>query len=281
VVKLLAEQPEQVYRTTDIADLTSVSMGILTLALNTLGEAGIIDYESPHRDKNGQPVTGWAQYRLMNKTLLTKDVEELYREFRQNRPWSYLKAYLGSVLDYIRRHPEAVYSADTLPHFVAVDRDYVSNILSFLKSKGFLESDFQGGVVRSKAMANQNTCLLWDHLLKPIEAVAHRLDPRDCKGFYDVLHSYESHPETRTDHVQQMLAQYQAERVHRGLEKAQDIDVVLLALPKKTMKLSAIVEKVNGAREFSLLSATVAYHLEGLVTSGRFEKPKRGHYRRL
>jgi len=36
VVKLLAEQPEQMYRTTDIADLTGVTMGILTVALNSL-----------------------------------------------------------------------------------------------------------------------------------------------------------------------------------------------------------------------------------------------------
>jgi hypothetical protein len=36
VVKLLAEQPQQVYRTRGIADLTGVSMGILTLALCTL-----------------------------------------------------------------------------------------------------------------------------------------------------------------------------------------------------------------------------------------------------
>jgi DNA-binding transcriptional ArsR family regulator len=281
VVKLLAEQPEQGYRATDIADLTSISMDILTLALNTLGEAGIIDYESPHRDRDGRPVTGWARYRLLNKGLLTKDVEELYSEFRQDRPQSYLKTHLRSVRDYICGHPEAVYSAEILPRFIPVGNDYVSNILSFLKNRGFLESDFQGGVVCTKATANENTSLLWDHLLKPIEAVAHRLDPTDCKGFYDVLDSYVSHPEARMDHVQRMLAQYQAERVNRGIEKAQDIDVVLLALPKKMMKLSAIVEKVNRAREFSLCSRTVCYHLDGLVRSGRFEKKKKGHYRRL
>ena len=130
-------------------------------------------------------------------------------------------------------------------------------------------------------MANQNTSRLWDHLLKPIEAVAHRLDPTDCKSFYDVLDSYESQPETRRDHVQRMLAQYQAERVHKGIEKARDTDVVLLALPKKTMKLSTIVEKVNGTRDSSLSSATVRYHLDGLIRAGRFEKSRRGHYRRL
>jgi len=281
VVKLLAEQPQQVYRTTDIADLTGVSMGILTLALNTIGQAGIIEYESPSRDIDGQVATGWAQYRLVNKDLLTKDVEQLYDEYRQERPFSYLKAYLRSVLDYIRHHPEAVYSADTLPQIVAVDRDYVSNILAFLKNRGFLESDFQGGVILSKTRANENTCLLWEHLLKPIEAVAHRLDPADCKGFYDVLDSYVSHPETRTDDVQRMLARYRAERVHQGFDTARDTDVVLLALPKKAMKLSTIVEKVNGTRQSSLSSATVRYHLDGLIRAGRFEKSKRGHYRRL
>jgi hypothetical protein len=280
VVKLLAEQAEQVYRAADIADLTGISTGILTLALNTMGQAEIIDYESPQRDIDGQVATGWAQYRLVDKDLLTKDVEELYDEYRQDRSFSYLKAYLRSVLDYIRRHPEVVYSADTLPQSVGVDRDYVSNILSFLKNRGFLESDFPEGV-KSRAKANQNTRLLWEHLLKPIEAVAHRLDPTDCRGFYDVLDSYLSQPETRRDHLQRMLAQYQAERVHRGTEKARDTDVVLLALPKKAMKLSAIVEKVNGVRKPHLSSDTVRYHLDGLIRAGRFEKPKRGHYRRL
>jgi len=47
------------------------------------------------------------------------------------------------------------------------------------------------------------------------------------------------------------------------------------------MKLSAIVEKVNGARKPRLSTDTVRYHLEGLIRAGRFEKPKRGHYRRL
>ena len=280
VVKLLAEQAEQVYRAADIADLTGVSTGILTLALNTMGQAEIIDYESPQRDIDGQVATGWAQYRLVNKDLLAKDVDELYDEYRQDRSFSYLKAYLRSVLDYLCRHPEAVYSADTLPQSVGVDRDYVSNILSFLKNRGFLKSDFPEGV-KSRAKANQNTRLLWEHLLKPIEAVAHRLDPADCKGFYDVLDSYLSQPETRRDHLQRMLAQYQAERVHRGTEKARDTDVVLLALPRKAMKLSAIVEKVNGARKPRLSTDTVRYHLEGLIRAGRFEKPKRGRYRRL
>jgi hypothetical protein len=52
------------------------------------------------------------------------------------------------------------------------------------------------------------------------------------------------------------------------------------ALPRKVMKLSAIVEKLNRARESSLSSQTVCSHLNGLVRSGRFEKAKRGHYRR-
>jgi hypothetical protein len=281
VVKLLAEQPDQVYRTTDIADLTGVTMGILTLALNSIGPAGIIDYESPSRDIDGRIATGWAQYRLVNEDLLTKDVEELYDEYRQDRPFSYLKAYLRSVLDYIRHHPGAVYSADTLPQVVDVGRDYVSNILSFLKNRGFLESDFEGGVILSKTKANENTRLLWEHLLRPIEAVAHRLDPKDHKGFYDVLDFYQSHPEMRTKHTQRMLAQYQEERVHKDIEAARATDVVLLALPKRTMKLSTIVEKVNATRRSSLSSTTVRCHLDGLIRAGRFEKPKRGHYRRL
>jgi DNA-binding IscR family transcriptional regulator len=281
VVKLLAEQPDQVYRTTDVADLTSISMDVLSLALNTMGQAGVIDYEAPQRDKNGQTTTGWAQYRLLNKDLLTKDMDELYREFRRDRPGIYLKAYLRSVIDYIRDQPEAAYSADTLPHVVAVSSSYVSNVLSFLKRAGFLESDFTGGVILSRAMANQNTGLLWEHLLEPIEAVAQRLDPTDCRGFCDMLDSYESHSETRMDHVQRMLAQYQMERVHKGLEKAQDIDTALLTLPGRVMKLSAILERVNRARESSLSSRTVCAHLDGLVRSGRFERPKKGHYKRL
>lgn len=60
VVKLLAEQPENVFRTTDVADLTGISATILTLALNTMAEAGTIDYESPCRDKDGHTPKGWC-----------------------------------------------------------------------------------------------------------------------------------------------------------------------------------------------------------------------------
>ncbi len=281
VVKLLAEQPENVFRTTDVADLTGISATILTLALNTIAEAGTIDYESPYRDKDGHTPKGWAQYRLVNKGLLTRDLDELYDEYRQDRPFSHLKAPLKSVLEYIRRHPEAVYSIATLPEVVSVDRSYVSNILSFLKNRGFLESGFQGGFVHSKTRANENTCLLWEHLLRPMEAVANRLVPADCKGFYDVLDFYASQPETRKDHLQQMLARYQVERTQRGFDEARDVDAVLLALPQKAMKLSTIAEKVNATRESSLSSASVRSYLSGLVRAGRFEKPEKGYYRRL
>lgn len=281
VVKLLAEQPEHVFRATDVADLTGISATILWLALNTMAEAGTIDYESPCRDKDGHTPTGWAQYRLANKILLTKDLDELYDEYRQDRPFSHLKAPLKSVLEYIRRHPEAVYSIERLPEVIAVDRSGVSNILSFLKNRGFLEADFQGGFVHSKTRANESTCLLWEHLLRPIEAVANRLVPADCKGFHDVRDSYASQPKTRKDHLQQMLARYQMERTHRGFDEARDVDAVLLALPQKATKLSTIVEKVNATRESSLCSASVRYHLNGLIRAGRFEKPEKGYYRRL
>lgn len=217
----------------------------------------------------------------MNKGLLTKDLDKLYDEYRQDRPSSHLKAPLKSVLEYIRRHPEAVYSIVTLPEVVSVDRSYVSNMLSFLKNRGFLESDFQGGFVHSKTRANENTRLLWEHLLRPMEAVANRLVPADCKGFYNVLDFYASQPEARKDDLQQMLARYQVERTHRGFDDARDVDAVLLALPYKAMKLSTIVAKVNATRESSLCSASVRSHLNGLIRAGRFEKPEKGYYRRL
>ena len=280
VVKLLAANPQQMYRKTDISELTNISTRVISLVLNALGPAGVINYESPQRERGGQVTTGWAQYSLVNRELLSKDVGELYAELRRDRPSTYLKGYLQCVLDYIRSHPKAIYSAETFPR-ATVDTSYFSNILAFLKSKGFLASYFEGGAIQSRTTANKNTGLLWDHLLAPIEAVAQRLDLADSEGFSDVLDFYESNPETRMAHVQHMLAQYHAERVQRGLEGSQDIDAALLMLPKKVMKLSAIAERLNKVRRYSLSARTVCYHLDGLVRSGKFERPERGYYRRL
>jgi hypothetical protein len=153
-------------------------------------------------------------------------------------------------------------------------------MLSFLKGKGFLESDFQGGVIQSKARANKNTQLIWEDVLRPVEAVAGRLNPKDCKDFYEPLKFYTASPQTRTTHIQRMLQRYSAERNIRGLEGAEHIDILLLSLPKKLMKLSTIVEQVNSARDFTLSSRTVCSHLAGLVRSGTFERSKKGFYKR-
>ena len=135
--------------------------------------------------------------------------------------------------------------------------------------------------MQSKAVANGNTILLWRHLLGPIEAIAHRLDPVDCPDLYETLDYYLSEPEVRKDHTQEMLAQYQEERTQKGVEAAQEIDAALLALPRKAMKLSAILERLNQGREVGLCTSTIRYHLNGLIRSGKFRKPKKGHYERL
>jgi hypothetical protein len=72
VAKLLAEHPKKTYRRADIAKCTGLSDNLLNRALNTMGHAGVIEYESPYREKNGIKTTGWARYRLIDKELLKK-----------------------------------------------------------------------------------------------------------------------------------------------------------------------------------------------------------------
>jgi hypothetical protein len=279
VIKLLIQNPGQEYRVIDIGEQTELPRTLLSHALNSMGSAGIIDYESPYRDRGRKKTRGWAEYRLIDESLIYKDVEELYIELRKERPRIYLKGYLKSVCSCIRNDPNGIYSADSFPK-LKIDGAYISNILSFLKKKGFLDSDFQGGVILSKAKANKNTHLIWEDVLEPIEAVADRLDPTDCKGFYEPLEFYNSSPDMRIEHILRMLAQYDRERTQRGLKSSEEINSVLLTLPKKVMKLSKIVEVVNGARRVVLDPHTVCYHLAGLVKAGMFERAKRGFYRR-
>jgi len=279
VIKLLAENPRKIYRKADIAECTGLPVPVLCLALNSLGQAGIIDYESSYREKNGRRLTGWAQYRLVDKSLLRKQSEELYVELRKERPRCYLKTYLESVIECIKNDPDGIYSTDSF-RILKIDSGYISKILSFLKRRGFLESDYQGGVIQSKAKANKNTHLIWESLLKPIEAIADRLDANDYKGFYEALQFYESSPDTRENHTQRMLAQYDRERLRGGSKSSDYIDSILVGLSKKVMKLSEITELVNRSRTVNLRPDIIRYHLRGLIRSGTFEKPEKGFYRR-
>jgi hypothetical protein len=279
VVKLLAQNPRKEYRALDIEVETKLPTKALSDTLNSLGDAGIIDYESPYRDKAGKRATGWAEYRLIDKSLLDKGLQELYSELRETNPGFAVKVYLKTVLKYIKDNPEEIYSA-ALCRRLRIRKDFVSVMLSILKNKGYLDSVFQGKRILSKTRGNHTTILLWKDLLEPIEAAADRLEPDDFQGFYEPLEFYNTRTYTRTEHIRRMLAKYDMERTNRGAEGSQEIDRVLFTLPKSVIKLSEIAEIVNRGRAAKVHSKTVWEHLARHVRVGKFEKPQKGFYRR-
>jgi len=46
----------------------------------------MIDYESPYRDRAGKRTTGWAGYKLLDKSLLDKGLGELYNKPGESNP---------------------------------------------------------------------------------------------------------------------------------------------------------------------------------------------------
>jgi len=66
IIKFLSENPTEEFRREDIIlALSQLDDTAISNALNSLGEAGAIDFYSPYRDVRGEKVCGWAEYILV------------------------------------------------------------------------------------------------------------------------------------------------------------------------------------------------------------------------
>jgi len=279
VLKLLGENLGKKYRLTDIEDITGFPNSVLCSTLNDLGSSGIIEFDSPSREKKGKRQGRYAEYWLADPALLQMDIQELYDNIRDRIYWFETKGYLEKVLNHIKNHPDKTYEYQSLSSELNVEKNYVSTILSQLKELGYLDSRFSGKI-QSEAKGNDNTILLKKALIDPIEAVAEGLDPRDYRGFYDKLEFYNLHPKKRVREVQNMLRVYDRERTRRGPEGSEELASLLIGLPQESLKLSDIIERFNDGRMDKRSRDAFENHLELLISLGYFEKPKRGYYRR-
>lgn len=277
IIKELGTHPKKIYTASDLEAITQLPMEVLSKSLHSLGEAEIIDYESPFKEIKGKRVKEWANYILVNKELAKKNNEEIYEEIKLLKRFEN-PGYLEKILNYIKCNQEEEYENNKLSQKLKIIKCQVSNILSLLEVLGYLQSEFKGGNIQSKAIANSNTSLVLEILLKPIEAIAQRLDSDDYKGFYEPLVRYEDEAIRMRD-IQNQLQIYENERSCRG-RSSEEIVSILLSLPKREMKLSEIKEIIEGGLRRRVCSGNTINYLTNLIKSGKFEKTGRGRYLR-
>lgn len=280
VVKLLAENPDEEFARKDIIEKTGLDDSVVFYTLNSLERAGMIEYESLFREKEGKKQGGGIKYWIKNPEGL-KDLcpEEVFKKTERKLSRSRYRSYLSKTIDYINKNPGKEYGRDKTSGELGVDGSYISCCLGLLNDLGYLESRFRDRF--SVARANENTVELWYELLEPIEAVSRTADPGSYPGFRDMLDNYSDKGEKLEKDVRNWLWVYQKERTNRGPVGGKKLrKTILEILPRhKNMKLSQIHEEFNERVDREMGDGAIRRHINILMEEGSIEKREgRGMY---
>ena len=287
ITELLAKNPDSEFRCKDIVkelrgELEPKSISII---LNSLGEIGVIGYESPYREIKGKRATGWIVYRAKRKIDYEEALEEIKRvhpKFQSKRKYPKFKflGYLGRIIKHINKNLNEKLEYNKISDKLHIPPYQVSSILSGLEKAGYLSSEFSGKT-KSRAKANEFTLRLWEKLLEPIGEAAEKLDPY-VDGFREKLEFYEEKPEIWKEQIKNQLMIYQRERRKTGPKGGKEIRkaiVDVLSSSGKSMKRSHIAEEVR--RKISrkgISKSAVGRQLKNLEKEGRIKKTEKGYY---
>lgn len=286
IIKELVTNPQKEYRAIDLEDIIELPRQVLSETLNSLGKTGVIDYKSHHRDILGKKERGWALYSLKSDQLLRKNPKEVYLEIRAISQSFNLPGNLEKILEYIKKNTKQKYEYNNLSEIIKTGKGTTSTVLCRLERLGYLESEFNGArkkgkSIMSKIKSNQNTLLLWQTVLEPVEAIAYTLDPSSYSGFYEDLRALNENQTLKMQKVQAQLELYDKERTSKGTEGSHEIDELLLTLPLREMKKSEIFEYVKKGIKREIKTRTIVSHINHAVKAGTFTKTKKGIYRRV
>jgi len=268
VVEYLVNNP-RFHRRQDLAGAFQgkIDDTVISSILNSLGYAGIIDYESPERDIQGERARGWATRRSDQPIGFQEALEKI----REIRGGFHHTGYLQAVINHIEANPDEVYERNELANKLRIGQSNISTILSLLQKIGGLkeESGFKGGEIQSSARANDLTKSLYDRVLFPTQNTAQTLEPLHKK------------PLTR-DLVSVLLENYEEERTRKGPQGGKEVRDILLQLlsQHEQMKVSYLAEQGNNILDRELSRLAWQYQIQVLVKGGEIEKTGRGVYRK-
>ena len=254
------------HRTTDIEEgLTGqIDDNIVSVVLNSLGDAGVIDYHSPHRDIQGKRAQGWSRYGLKDRQKL-QDLNSLYKSIQDKRPTFYDIGYLRKAVRYIQENPEITFEIDGLAARLGIDKRNISRVVSSLSLIGVIEPQSR---YKSSASANDLTRMFYDGVLLPAKMVADTLTPPPSRSLAASKLFY-------------YLQNYQEERSSigpKGGEENRSLIMTIIADLNKPTKLSHIVVRFNAQSERRLSPKTLESHLDYLIKEELLKRSQRGYY---
>ena len=267
VIEHLVQNPSY-QRCQDLQEVLKgeVNYTVISDILNSLGQTGIINYDSPAREIEGKRSRGWSTYSLVREV----DYQETLDKIKRIRSSFNTPGYLKLIRDYINENPSQTYELNNLSQKLGINKNNVSYVLSLLQGIGVLknESSFKGGQVQSKAKANELTRAFYDMVLLPAQETAQTLQP--------------AHNRPLTAHLARViLGNYQNERTHIGPEGGEEVRDIILGLLTEhgEMKLSYIKAEGNKRLDRELTGGAWRGQLRNLIERGEIEKVEKGVYR--
>ncbi|MBI2022817.1 hypothetical protein HYS97_03145 [Candidatus Daviesbacteria bacterium] len=271
IIRFLIDHPGN-QRRIDIATETGLAEERVTDLFDDLSVAGIIDFQSPSRDIEGNVSRGWSIYRPINARLQRDfDYFNVYVKLQEIKPYFRAPGILYKVLGYIQANPTEDYEGNNLSKKLGVERAVTADVLSGLQMLGYL-SKFNSVTGRKKSLASANelTRLFYHLVLEPAKETVDTLSPGPIRNWDRFK-------------VALFLQNYQEERSARTVRGSnQARDRILLILPNDgQMKLSHLYELFNTDHEPHMQKEGLGTQLNVLIKAGKVEKTKPGFYRRV
>jgi len=278
IVKLLVENKNEELRRIDIIEeLPELNKKVISNCLNSLGEAGVIDYKSPYRDIKGKRAKGWAKYRLKKKI----DYEEVLDRIKKFNLKFDSPIALKKIVAYINSNPTEEFEYNELASKLNIKCNYTSEGLSLLERLDYLECEFKGGEKLSIAKANEATHILWNDFLEPIGKAAISLNPY-IEEFMLAKELYEDEVKLRED-IRNVLWIYDRERTRIGKKGGEEIRNAILNVlaDGKEKKLSYIKAEVNERISRKVSQGAILRQLKNLIKTRKIEKVKKSYYKMI
>lgn len=276
IVKALVENPN-LNSASEIKELLGSKQNhpYIAEALISLGETGIINYESPYKEINGKWIKSFKTYSLTKEGLARlKDKEEVYKKMKNIEichSIGFNRKNLSESIDYILDNPDEKYDYLSLAEkFGATDYRPFRTILWALTKSGYLNSLFDDNMhtaAKTKMSANYATHFFYDSVLLPAHESAKNLEPTNDVGI-------------SSNELKNFLANFRREKTRIGPDGGDEIKAAILrVLENEEMKRSLIVQKCSPLITRKLNGASYDIHINSLIKEGIIERTKKGHYK--
>ena len=157
---------------------SGVGYGLTQAPHGTGSRPGFIDYCCPAVDCDRKRLSDWAVYRDTDTTRYL-DPEKIYQEAMTLRDSDNkrfrLKSNLIATAKAIKKDRGKDHTTKDISGKIQSDPSEVSECLSVLCDLGYLQAEFRGAKIMSRASANQYTELIWNRLFQHVEIAANTI----------------------------------------------------------------------------------------------------------